>query len=519
MRRILCLISLLILVFSDVQAQKYWVFFTNKKDVSFNPYEYFDEKAIERRQNLGISLYDSTDYAVNQNYVQEIFSNVDTILTQSRWFNAVSVIAQESQIQKISDFPFVKKVEKIEAIPVLADYYAKDYDTSALADLTDMLEGQLEIMGGDVFKENGIDGKGIRIAIFDGGFPAVNTSPVFQDIREDGRIIKTWDFAKNREFVYSYSAHGTMVLSCIAGRINGVNLGMATGAEFLLARTEINREPFSEEENWLAAMEWADKNGADIINSSLGYTYHRYFPEQMDGKYTFVSRAANMAAAKGILVCNAAGNDGSGRWKYIGAPADADSILSVGGIDPDSKIHINFSSFGPTADKRMKPNVCAYGHAVVAGKKKITTAFGTSFASPLVAGFVACAWQTNKELTNMQLFDEVQKSAHLYPYYDYAHGYGVPQALYFIDGKQEVLESFSLRKNGNKLQIVLTEEPSGQEFPYFYYNIMDKNGFLEKYQVIEAYKRQALEINLDNIEKGKILNFYYQGYYLKYEIK
>lgn len=166
---------------------------------------------------------------------------------------------------------------------------------------------------------------------------------------------------------------------------------MASNAEFLLARTEVNAEPFAEEEWWLAAAEWAGKNGAHIINSSLGYTYHRYFPEQMDRKTSLVARAANMAASKGIIVVNAMGNDGDNSWKAVGTPADADTVLSVGSVDPYKEYKINFSSFGPTVDGRMKPNVTNSGFAAVAVKKdKLGNAHGTSFASPLISGFVAC---------------------------------------------------------------------------------------------------------------------------------
>ena len=170
-------------------------------------------------------------------------------------------------------------------------------------------------------------------------------------------------------------------------------MGLATGANFLLAITEVSSEPFSEEENWLAAVEWAYKNGADIISSSLGYTNNRYFTKDMDGKKSFVVKAASLAARKGMLVINAAGNDGDSEWKVISTPADADSILTIGGVSPETNLHINFSSYGPTADGRMKPNVSAFGEAVVANTKgNVEIAFGTSFATPLVAGFAACAW-------------------------------------------------------------------------------------------------------------------------------
>src|SRR5690606_11480520 len=154
----------------------------------------------------------------------------------------------------------------------------------------------------------------------------------------------------------------------------------------------------------------------------------------MNGITALISRSANMAARKGILVVNSAGNEGSNtEWVSIGAPADADSVLAVGGISPWTNLHVSWSSYGPSADKRIKPNVCAFGHSMVMTDKGISEATGTSFASPLTAGFAACVWQADTTLTNMELFELIEKSGDLYPYYDYAHGYGVPQASAFFD--------------------------------------------------------------------------------------
>jgi hypothetical protein len=317
---------------------------------------------------------------------------------------------------------------------------------------------QLEAMGSSFFEQAGVDGSGIRIAVFDGGFPGVDKSPVFSHLRNNNQIIATWDFVKDREFVYSYKSHGTSVLTSIAGKLDDKKFGMAVNAEFLLARTEIAREVFSEEENWVAAMEWADKNGADIINSSLGYTYHRYYQKQMDGRSTLVSRAASMAASKGMLVINAAGNDGSDFWKVIGAPADADSILSVGGVNPIKGYKINFSSIGPTYDGRLKPNVCAFGEVATSDAGKIIKASGTSFAAPLTSGFAACVMQMYPEWNNMKVYEEIQKSGHLYPYFDYAHGFGVPQASFFTGMKKEKEPTFFFSEETDSIKIIFISE-------------------------------------------------------------
>ncbi len=496
---------------------KYWVFFKDKKDVTFNPYEYFDGKAIERRISLGISLYDSTDFPLNDNYTKSISSLCDSVMNESRWFNALAIKATYPQLEIIKALPFVAEIQPICMYPIYTSYDV-DFDTLLLSEKSDLIKRQTETMGGSLFTNKGIDGKGIRIAIFDGGFPTVDKNPVFEHIRKENRIIKTWDFTRNKEFVYGYSLHGTMVMSCIGGMINGVRLGLATGAEFLLARTEVNSEPFSEEENWLAAVEWADKNGADIINSSLGYTYHRYFNNEMDGKTSLVSRAANLAARKGILVVNAAGNDGDNRWKFIGTPADADSVLSIGGINPYTNYHISFSSLGPTSDKRMKPNVCAFGSVIVAKKTGIGTSQGTSFSSPLVAGFAACAWQLNRSLNNMQLFLEIEKSADLYPYFDYAHGYGIPQAGYFINKPASPKEStFSFYVEKDELTVNIDPEKLDKEL-LFYYNIQDSNGLLKEYYVISVEQNEVLKLDLSKFKKGDTINLHYNYYTTSYKI-
>ena len=233
----------------------------------------------------------------------------------------------------------------------------------------------------------------------------------------------THDFLKNQESVYHGGSHGGEVLSCLAGRLpDGTCLGLAPGAAFLLARTEqMFRERYAEEEAWLAAAEWADRNGADIINSSLGYTTGRYFPEQMNGRTSLVARAAELAVRKGILVVNAAGNDGDDdEWRTVGTPADGDSVLAAGGLDPDTYLHSDFSSYGPAAGRRLKPNLAAFGTVLAAGPGGYERIEGTSFSSPLLAGFAACAWQHERGLTVMQLFARLQLAGDLYPYYDYA---------------------------------------------------------------------------------------------------
>ena len=520
--------------YSDAQ-QQWMVYLKYKQRHDFNPYTYFDVKAIERRQRTGIPVDDASDWPVNENYVNQVTTMVDEVIITSRWLNAIAVEANDAQVAAVKMLPFVLNVEWIEPAAMQIAAYS-DYDTTLNAGRMMVLEGQLRSLGVSDWQKAGYNGKGLRIAILDVGFDRADQVPAFDHIRNEKRLIATRDFTSRKysENVYCGNGHGTEVWSCIAGKIGDLQIGLATGAEFLLAKTEKNSEKYSEELYWLAAAEWADKNGADIINSSLGYTAKRYFNWQMDGKTTFVTRAANIAARKGMLVVNAAGNEGTDKWHFIGAPADADSVLSVGGIDPATGYHTSFSSFGPTADKRMKPNVSAYGHVIAAAPAGLTSTQGTSFASPLVAGFAACAWQSNRMLTNMQLFHEIEKSGSLYPYFDYAHGYGVPQAGYFVNAKPSTPEpSFKVVESGDSLTIVIEKplaaankvnpgfgksfsehaEPGpGTNPEYLYYNIMDAGGVLRSYYVVAVTQPNALTLNKSDYQPGDTLNVHYAGY-------
>jgi hypothetical protein len=454
-------------LFTSSHAQQaYWVFFTDKQGVSFDPYSYFDAKAVERYQQCGADLYDITNYPVCQAYEQGVSTLAAEEIGVSRWMNAIGVMATPDQIATIEALPYVLRVQPIEATGLqLTVAGGSVADSPELPDLFDIatvdgpLEAQLVRMGGQHFRDHGFDGHGIRIAVFDGGFPQVNTHAAFRHLRDNHRIIKTWNFPKDMEDVYGWNSHGTMTLSCIAGRMGDRDLGLATGAEFLLARTEVNSEPFKEEVWWQMAVEWADRNGANIISSSLGYGKERHYTTDMDGT-SYVAKAGNLAARKGMLVINSAGNEGDDKqWKTIITPSDADSVLCVGGIENSltEYNHISFSSYGPSADGRLKPNVCAFGYARTAntgkGDNKYHYVHGTSFSCPLVAGFAACAWQASPGKTAMEMFHEIERSGDLYPYYDYSFGYGVPQASHFLRTAVEPLApTFRFeKKNGDIL--------------------------------------------------------------------
>lgn len=524
--RILFILSFTILSFNLFSQSYYWVYLTDKSDISFDPYAYFDTKAIERRVQQNIAIYDKTDLPINENYINSISSIVNEVIGSSRWFNSVAIYCDSLQLSLVRQFPFVKDIQLIDndtknvycQQDISSDFLDKPNNTN--------LSQAITRMGAEYFADANINGKGIRIAIFDGGFPYVDKHMAFRHLRFSNQIIKTYNFPNKCENVYGWNSHGTMVLSCIAGlSYDDKQLGLATGSEFLLARTEVGLEPAREEVWWLMAVEWADKNGANIINSSLGYGADRYKVKILDGKSSLVTRAANMAASKGILVCNAMGNEGDDKsWKTLIVPADADSILSVGGIDSHSNFNNYFSSFGPTYDGRLKPNVCACGGPLnVATKNNIyTTAYGTSFASPLVAGFAACAWQARPNLTNMQLKSEIEKSADLYPYYDYAMGYGVPQAQYFTS--KETIETtpsfyFTEYKNVIKISVPVSKKDDNKRF---FYHIRNKSGNIYKYEHLSLNNNDTIcyiYINKTDLSSDCIIAAHYKDYTSEYTLK
>ena len=509
------------------QDKCFWVFFTDKNDTQFDPYSYFDAKAIARYQQCGADLYDISNYPLNGSYVNTVGSYSTEIFGESRWLNAIGIEATDDNANRIAELPFVARVQEIVSDATLASLQEGTTKQSTLDDFgllryvrndddatkKNVLTDQLKRFGGQYFIDKGIDGRGLRICVMDGGFPKVNTHPAFQHLRDNHQIIKTYNFPNKKEDVYGCNTHGTMVLSCIAGiNADGQKMGLATGAEFLLARTEIEPEPFKEEVWWAQGAEWADRNGADIINSSLGYGKDRHWTKDMDGT-SYVAKAANKAVEKGILICNSAGNEGDdSRWMTIITPADAENVICVGGIDASLKDyrHISFSSFGPTADKRRKPDVVAFGEAQVANPSGgFTSAFGTSFASPLTAGFCACAWQTKRDLTALQMKAEIQKSCDLYPYYDYAYGYGVPQAAYFTNELKPAERSFNLVQEKDGVKIVIPKKIEKQDV---FINVEGADGVLLGYYKVYPDTTGIMLYNKD-FGQAKKLNVSYNGFY------
>lgn len=550
----------------------YWVELRDKAGVPFNPTTYFTAAAQARRQRQHLPAADSSDFPVRPDYLRAVRQHTDSVLLVSRWFNAVACRATPAQAAALARLPGVRRVRPLTGAELLPAAHSAAAVQPAAADrpISDanrqLARRQLRSLGADALRLANLNGQGVRIAVFDVGFSGADKHAAFQELFRQNRVVATYDFARRKPDVFHGGSHGTEVLACLAGRLpDGTPLGLATGATYLLARTErMQREIYTEELDWLAAAEWADRNGADIINSSLGYTTRRYFPEQMNGRRSLVARAASLAARKGMLVVSAAGNDGDDDdWRTVGTPADADSVLAVGGVDPETGLHLDFSAYGPTADRRLKPNVIAFGSVLTASPGgRYARVDGTSFSSPLVAGLAACVWQQQRGLTAMQLFARLQQSATLYPYYDYAHGYGLPQAsrllrlaatgataagpsptidfvvldtLLAVNIRPEALQplpfyadSLNPQPDGRRVPSVGREEarPAGatQAAParevgpvalpaasYLYWHVADARGVLRRYEVVEVSQRAILRIPRRTLQPGDVVRVFYLG--------
>jgi subtilisin family serine protease len=364
---------------------------------------------------------------------------------------------------------------------------------------------QIRMIGGDALHDMGFRGEGMLIAVLDAGFAGVEYLKAFDLLRKEGRIVASHNFVDPALDVYRFSSHGCYVLSTMAAEVPGLFVGTAPRASYLLLVTEdVSSELLVEEDNWIAGAEFADSIGADVCNTSLGYTTfddstmdHHYY--EMDGNTTRITRGADIAASRGMLIVNSAGNSGSSNWHYIGAPADGDSVLAVGAVNRDS-IPADFSSYGPAFDGDIKPNVAAIGWGTYLWSfaDSVRTGSGTSFSSPIIAGMAACLWQAFPERNNMDIFHAIERSGHRYENPDDRVGYGIPnfsEAAFYLAGGEEATVKDSLitvspNPTTGKFQIAFRfEEPR-----LVTYSIYDISGQLHYNNIVYAYPGTAYAI-------------------------
>jgi hypothetical protein len=423
------------------------------KDKATNPYTlnnpaaYLTNRAIQRRTRYGIVI-DSLDLPVTPRYIDSIrLAGAVTILNTSKWLNQVAIQTNDAAaLTKINGFAFVAGFNAlganfIQPVNKVLDppYLNQPILPATPAGLNDYYNygqsyGQVHIHQGEFLHNHGFRGEGMQLAILDAGFFHYLSLPTFDSMRNNGQVLGTWDFVAGNASVDEDHSHGTQCLSTIAANMPGVFMGTAPKTSFYLYRTEdVGSEYPIEEQNWAAGAEKADSLGVDICSVSLGYNIfdngifnHTY--ADMNGNTTIISRAADFAAKKGMLVVAAAGNDGSNSWHYIAAPADADSILAVGAVSTSGAIG-SFSSFGPSSDGQIKPAVAAVGSGAVivnVANGQPTLGNGTSYACPNMAGLATCLWQAFPEVDNMAIIDALQKSATRATNPDDRVGYGIP---------------------------------------------------------------------------------------------
>ena len=435
---------------SNAQFNRYLISFKDKAGTSFslsNPAQFLSQRAIERRNRYNIAI-DSSDIPVNANYIESVrqTGNV-TILNVSRWLNQISILTTDlAALNAINNLPFVAS-----ALPIASrnnnNNFKKIFDNNfvdAPIINSNKVTGntyqygvsgaQVRIHNGQFLHNHGFRGENMQLAVIDAGFYHYDVLPTFDSVRNNNQILGTWDFVDREESVAEDDSHGMHCLSTIAANMPGTFVGTAPKTSFYLFRTEdVSSEYPIEEHNLVVAAERADSLGVDLCSVSLGYTEFSdpsfdYTYNDMNGNTTISAKGVDIAAKKGMLMVIAAGNEGASPWRYISTPADADSCLTIGAVDTIGRV-ASFSSYGPSSDGRIKPNVAAVGrNAVVANSITGLPSFGsgTSYACPNMAGITTCLWQAFPEASNMQIINTLQKSSNIYSNPNDRIGYGIP---------------------------------------------------------------------------------------------
>jgi len=434
-------------LFAQDGAFRYFISFNNKANTDYSintPEQYLSLKTIAKRQKYGISI-DSTDLPLSAQYLNVLNLEGFVIENKSKWFNGVVVSAFDSLLISSLNYSFIDTFISFgswQNTKKVSEKWKINYSSADYADAYN----QLSMLGGHQLHNIGYKGSGITIAVIDAGFFKVNELEVFADLQN--QILATYDFVDVSTNVYDDDPHGMMVLSTMGAKQSGKMIGTAPEANYLLLRSEdVFSENLIEEYMWVCAAEYADSAGADIINSSLGYTtfdnpiYNHTYAD-MDGKTAPISIGAGIACGKGIILVNSAGNSGNSNWHYIGAPADHPAVLSVGAVDENEEF-ASFSSYGPNAEGFTKPNVVAQGKntVVATSSNEVMTGNGTSFSSPVTAGMVACLWGANPDKSPEEIKRAIYVSADRYLIPDIQFGYGIPN---YYDAHQSLDYNFSI---------------------------------------------------------------------------
>lgn len=464
------LILLLIAQFQIVMGQtptnnyKFRVYLTDKDTLKFqsvNPRTYLSEKAIDRRIEQDVD-FDATDYPVSATYKKIIRELSMPIVAESKWFNTVVVHCTDSvQVNELKDLSFVDSVKYVWRGQYNSSYERMRPRVKALDCDVDTLHKswfgvsapQFDLHDAQYMMNAGFRGKGIDIAVIDGGFTNVDVIPSFayssimgyKNFVPDGNIFTSLD-------------HGTRVFSSMALNLPHKVIGSAPEASYLLLRSEDEASEFPvEQDYWVAAIEYADSMGVKLVNTSLGYSHFddaslNYTHKELTGETSFITRATNIASDKGMLIVGSAGNEGSKEWRKITMPGDSKKMLTIGAISLDSTI-VSFSSLGPTADGRVKPDFVSIGrNTVTIGQTGVIgTDNGTSLSSPFLVGLIGSLWSVNPQLNRNDLIDIVRRAGHQFHNPDSIYGYGIPD---FKIAYQQVLKTLELECDSVSTELV-----------------------------------------------------------------
>jgi hypothetical protein len=421
-----------------------WVYFNTKSESQSyfdSPLNMLSKRALDRRaiQNIAIDL---KDVPITPAYINQVKSiSGITVMAKSKWMNALHIRGTQAVIKSLKGFTFVDKVDFANKTLNQVGKTAKVFEQKEQAKIRKTKinydygssDNQIKMLHGDLLHKQNYTGADKIIAIMDAGFLGVNTTQPFKRLRDNNRILGGYDFVLRNSEVYTSDSHGTNVLSTMGGYTEGKLVGTAPDASYYLFITEdIRSENPVEESLWVEAAEKADSLGVDIINTSLGYfeydntTYNHTYSD-MDGITAFISRGAEIAFSRGIIVVASAGNEGSTFNPHIGAPADAVSVLAIGAVNAIGD-RAPFSSTGPSYDQRVKPDLMAQGVSTVLSNEfgTIITANGTSFSGPVLAGMVASFWQAFPTKTNKEIRDLIIQSSDKYTAPTAQYGYGIP---------------------------------------------------------------------------------------------
>lgn len=521
------LILLLISTFSATAQEGYHVLYlSNKVGTEYTieePQNFLSERALFRRSKQNINL-ESRDLPVSATYVQQISEAGLEVIHTSKWLNAVLVKTSQLALDSAKKLSFVSSSEYVAPLgsqnnsrTYFSDNnksttYSKNYSIQEEANAP-----QNAMLGITRMHQLGFKGEGMFIAVLDGGFIDLNEISAFKHLYTDGRVIAERNFTAFGKSIYQYSTHGTKAASTIAGLVDGDYTGVAPNASFVFCVTEVsasNSEFKIEEFYWLVGAEFADSIGVDIITTSLGYNTfedenmnHTY--SEMDGKTTIIAKAASRASEVGIVVVASAGNEGNKAWEKITTPADVENILTVGSVDVN-RIKSNFSSFGPNADGKIKPDVTCMGTSTtLIDGNGIGSASGTSFSAPQIAGLAAGLWQALPELSNLEIMDLIREAGSQADAPDNELGYGIPtfsRAYGEITGLENLdnLKGIIIYPNPVVNNLINLKMTNGNDLGNFTFQIVDAQG-KEIFFTSVNNIGQSTQIQIPNLSKGMYL--------------